>query len=227
MKSIMEEASTIAKAIEKAWMQAGQPKDFSVKVFEEPQHNFIGMTVRSAKIGIFFNEPQSQKSESQSSKYKPKSATPAQQPQQRERREPRAAQPQASAPVESKPKERKPLQPRAPRQPESLAQNTAVDQTQPSETEQARPTTPVWSDSMVTDVQQWLAQTLSLMHKPEVQFSIEPSHFHLKINFAHPIFEDKNREKQFFASLATLYLQMLKQRYRRPLKGYKIILIGA
>ena len=223
MKSIMEEASTIAKAVEKAWMQAGQPKEFSIKVFEEPQHNFIGMTIRSAKVGIFFSESQGQKPEQHSSKYKPKTPVPAQQPQQRERRQP-SAQP---VHADNKPRERKPLQLRAPRQPESLAQNTSVDQIQQSSVEQARPTTPVWSDAMVTDVQQWLSETLTLMHKPEVKFSIAPSHFHLKISFDHPIFEDKNREKQFFASLATLYLQMLKQRYKRPLKGYKIILMGA
>ena len=56
MKSIMEEASSIFKAIENAWNRAGQPQDFSVKVFEEPQRNFFGMTVKSAKIGLFFDE---------------------------------------------------------------------------------------------------------------------------------------------------------------------------
>ncbi len=56
MKSIMQEASSITKAIEKAWISAGKPKEFSVKVFEEPKRNFIGMVVQSAKIGIFFNE---------------------------------------------------------------------------------------------------------------------------------------------------------------------------
>ena len=56
MKSIMEEASSIIKAIEKGWISAGQPKEFTVKILEEPQRNFIGMTVRSAKIGIFFSD---------------------------------------------------------------------------------------------------------------------------------------------------------------------------
>ena len=50
MKSIMEEASTIAKAISKSWERAGKPASFSVKVLEEPQTNFLGMTVKPAKI---------------------------------------------------------------------------------------------------------------------------------------------------------------------------------
>ncbi len=54
MKSIMQEASSIAKAIEQAWMTAGQPAEFTIKVLEEPQKNFIGFTTRSAKIALFF-----------------------------------------------------------------------------------------------------------------------------------------------------------------------------
>ena len=53
MKSIMEEASSIVKAIEKGWNSAGQPKEFTIKVFEEPQKNFIGMTTVRQKSASF------------------------------------------------------------------------------------------------------------------------------------------------------------------------------
>lgn len=56
MKSIMQEASSVMKAIEKGWEAAGKPKEFSIKVFEEGKKNFIGMSTQSAKVGIFFNE---------------------------------------------------------------------------------------------------------------------------------------------------------------------------
>lgn len=56
MKSIIEEASSISKAIENGWIKAGKPKDFSVKIFEEPVKGFFGITIKSAKIGIFFQE---------------------------------------------------------------------------------------------------------------------------------------------------------------------------
>lgn len=56
MKSIMEEGSSILKAVEKAWIRAGKPQEFSVKIFEEEQKNFFGMTKRSAKVAIFFDE---------------------------------------------------------------------------------------------------------------------------------------------------------------------------
>lgn len=56
MKSIIQEASSIVKAIEKGWIAAGKPKEFSIRIYEEPKKNFIGLTVQSAKIGIFFEE---------------------------------------------------------------------------------------------------------------------------------------------------------------------------
>jgi predicted RNA-binding protein Jag len=54
MKSIIEQASSIIKAIEKAWNQAEKPKEFSIKIFEEEERNFFGMSTKPAKIGIFF-----------------------------------------------------------------------------------------------------------------------------------------------------------------------------
>lgn len=56
MKSVVAEASSIAKAIELAWQKAGQPKEFLIKVFQEPQRNIFGLTKTSAKVGIFFDD---------------------------------------------------------------------------------------------------------------------------------------------------------------------------
>ncbi len=56
MKSIVEEASSIAKAIEKSWTRAGKPREFSIKIFEDAEKNFLGMTTKPAKIAIFFEE---------------------------------------------------------------------------------------------------------------------------------------------------------------------------
>ena len=60
MKSIMQEASTISKAIDQAWNRADKPAEFSVKILEEPEHNLFGLTVKSAKIAIYFEERRKQ-----------------------------------------------------------------------------------------------------------------------------------------------------------------------
>ncbi len=56
MKSVIEEASSLEKAIEQGWIKAGKPKEFSVKIFQESIKNFLGMSKQTAKVGIFFKE---------------------------------------------------------------------------------------------------------------------------------------------------------------------------
>jgi len=56
MKSIIFEAPSIAKAVEQSWKKAGKPQQFSVKILEEEEKNFLGMTKKPAKIAIFFDE---------------------------------------------------------------------------------------------------------------------------------------------------------------------------
>ena len=82
MKSLMEEASSISKAIEKGWTNAGKPKEFTIKIYEEPQKNFIGMTTRPAKIGIFFSEPKPQPVDTRQRAKQPRAAATPQQQQQ-------------------------------------------------------------------------------------------------------------------------------------------------
>lgn len=234
MKSIMEEASSIIKAIEKGWVKAGQPKEFSVKIFEEPQKNFIGLTVKSAKIGIFFNDVQTTKVQEQITN-KPK-------PYQKQQQPAAFAQTKSGTKAKARPlnlpkenretkgiKEAKEKQDfhveRLPERTENL-QNIEATSILTEDKQDKQKTQSIWTESMLSDIQQWLSQTLEIITNKSMQFSIDPQLFHLKIQFNDEIFEDKNREKQLFSSLATLLIQMLKQKYRRPLKGYKIIFIG-
>ena len=75
MRSIIHEASTIAKAIEQGWIKAGKPKDFTIKIFEEPQKNFFGFTTRNAKVGIFVEDKQ-QRQEHRPKKHAPQHRRP-------------------------------------------------------------------------------------------------------------------------------------------------------
>lgn len=56
MKSIIQEASSIAKAIEQGLEKAGNPRDFSIKILEYPEKNFFRLTTRSAKIALYWDE---------------------------------------------------------------------------------------------------------------------------------------------------------------------------
>ncbi|MEX0671799.1 MAG: hypothetical protein WD068_00415, partial [Candidatus Babeliales bacterium] len=78
MKSVIEEASTIAKAVEKGWEKAGKPIEFTVKILEQPEYNFLGLSKSLAKVGIFFSAKDIKSEE--------KPVTAYQKPQQQQRR---------------------------------------------------------------------------------------------------------------------------------------------
>ena len=176
MKSLMEEASSISKAIENGWTNAGKPKEFTIKIYEEPEYNFLGLTSKPAKIGIFFAEPR---------KVDP-------------RRKPRPARQQQP---------RKPREVREPRprkeQPEDLG--------------------PIWGDDMVASTHEWIGEILSHIGV-SAPYKVNPSRFHLRIEFGGSVLEDKDRQKHLFAILSGLIMTMLKRKYKRPLRGYKIVL---
>ncbi len=192
----MEEASSIIKAIEKGWSSAGQPKEFTIKIFEEPQKNFIGMTTKPAKIGIFFTELQ------------PK-------PEPRYKRAKPAIEP---APL--KPKEPRRVQQRPTKTREPVREPRAEVETKTEERG------PVWTEEMIASVKDWLTQMLALMGLGKASFTLVPERFYLKIQFSSNLYDDKNRQKHLFATLSNLLLTMLKRHYKRPLKGYKIVLTG-
>lgn len=56
MKSVIQEGSSLANAIEQGWIKAGKPKEFTIKIFQEARKNFFGITKLPAKVGIFFKE---------------------------------------------------------------------------------------------------------------------------------------------------------------------------
>lgn len=194
MKSIIEEASSIAKAIENGWIKAGKPQEFSIKIFEEPEKNFFGMVKRSAKVGIFYKDNQPKQEQA-----KPKSSfkSPARQFTQTK---------QSDAIVKST----------EDRSEKNLTKNSEKVLSEKNQ-EQV-----IWTPEMITHVNTWLKQVLEIIESP-AQISISAERFHLKVQFDQPLFIDKTQEKQFFSGLSILLFQILKITYRRPLKGFKII----
>lgn len=202
MKSLMEEASTIFKAIEKGWINAGKPKEFTIKVYEEPEKNFIGMTVKSAKIGIFFTEPQNVDQRARTAK-----PVVTQRPQR------------TSVERERIVREPKKIEPRKEEfYPENLEESKELRE------ERKEDLGPIWNDEMVSSTKEWVGDILSLMGLSKVPFTINPKRFHLRIEFTGSVLENKDRQKHLFAILSGLIMTMLKRQHKRPLRGYKIVL---
>ncbi len=201
MKSLMEEASSIAKAIEQGWARAGKPKEFTIRIYEEPEKNFIGFTKRPAKVAIFFREAAPEPSRMKEIK------------RLVERREAeRAAKP--VAPRRTEKVKRAPMAApsyQQPAQAQPLPQQPKVER---------------WTPDLIQKAQNWIEMTLKHIDKGSIQFTARPKNYSLMITFSKPLFDDDRREQFFFRATAHLLMQALKTQAKKGLKGYKVILIS-
>lgn len=254
MKSLIEEASTITKAVEKAWVRAGKPAEFTIKVFEEPKYNFLGMTTKSAKVAIFFKSTEAAPLTNLQEKRDIK--TPAKE-QSSKNRSPRAPQEQPNArtpyhknynteaqsdrnqrpPVHRTHKDESRVTREHPKQPESnrdqreLRENSSVHQPRsrgpqerrPYKERQERPEA-VWSNEMADIAQDWLENMLTILEKREHLVQAKIVGPNLKFEFRQPLLEDKDKEKLLFASWAHLILATVGNKYKKDLRGLKIVL---
>lgn len=233
MKSIMEEASSIAKAIEKGWQRAGKPQEFTVKVFEEPQKNFIGLTTKPAKIGLFF-EPSSIKSpENKDKRFDSRAHRPlpqrsfkeevAHEFQKTNQRQERPTQKRFNSPQDkhtlNKPQEKSAG---------SFEKNLDKNKQQRNDFQSSKETafSSPWNEELTQSAKDWIKQSLQLVGANDQNFNAEIDRYALRITFLKQITQDGEHEKMLFRSWAYLIMQALRQKYKRPLKGLKIILMS-
>jgi hypothetical protein len=207
MKSIMQEASSIMKAIEKGWEAAGKPKEFSIKVFEDAKKNFIGMTTQSAKVAIFFNEHVAFKDAKTFEKSQKKQERKPHLEQQKRVHPPQVQHP---ASAQRKFESQKPPSPQEPRQHE---------QPRPQERSQT-----VWQPDMISQANEWMKETLKSLDKENLSFTTTADSYQLRFTFNEPVIPDQEKERHLFRNLSFLLLCSLKRNYKRPLRGFKVVL---
>lgn len=55
MKSMLHEASCVSKAIEKAWVESGKPREFSITIHEQGKSGFFGIGSKPAIVSIQYD----------------------------------------------------------------------------------------------------------------------------------------------------------------------------
>ncbi len=219
MKSIIQEASSIAKAVEEGWIKAQKPQQFSVKILEEAEKNFLGLTRKSAKVAIFFDEPQVAKpSEHRGGQQTYKQPQNTQQRQQQQAQQPRPAYEKQQA------AQQRPAQQQAPRPQSQQQYSQAAESTVQAPTQPKKQFEPLWNQGMVDRTQQWMQEAFKNSNNEHIQFTVEPQKFHLRITLSAPILPDPDKEKQLLASFSALILETLKRSFKMSLRGHKIVL---
>ena len=225
MKSIIHEASSIGKAIEQGWQKAGCPKEFSVRILEEPERNFIGMTVKTAKIAIFFGERTQQPTST------PQAPRRREIIQQRER--PTYAQ-SAQAPARERPQRQRPElrterperieRAERPERPERFERTERPERSYDSTPTDGKERPSFWTDEHASFAREWISGALIALGKPTAPFVIETKGYHLHIALGEKLLDDAAREKHLFANCAFLLGEALKRQFRTSLRGHKIVL---
>lgn len=223
MKSIIEQASSIMKAIEKAWNQAEQPKEFSIKIFEKEERNFFGMSVKPAKVGIFFGD---KPVTHEKSGFKPRQEIRECRPEVRDNKPKTTTEHNKPAKDHGKPATHKPHatmpQAKPAAKPTPRAAQVTKEELTPSEKSHRTPT--AWNSNMIETTHQWIKKTLSLANMPVVNFNSEVMGKNLKLTFTAPLATDPMHEKQLFRSFAHLIMSSLRNQYKQEIKDLKIIL---
>jgi len=231
MKSIMEEASSIAKAVENGWVRAGKPQEFTVKVFEESEKNFIGMTKKPAKIALFFQEHHVPASKNQQTKDRYSSSSKPQEAVARNHKEktPSRQSPQLSphkaTAQESLLRQLPRSEPRGERDNEQTRTEKSQTQTDKLLVKRDHLSTSPWNSELVDSVKEWVKDSIKVTGA-DVSFTVEVDRYALKLLFSNLVTESSDKEKILFRSWAYLIMQALRQKYKRPLKGLKIILMS-
>jgi predicted RNA-binding protein Jag len=225
MKSIIEQASSIMKAIEKAWNQAEKPKEFSIKIFEQEERNFFGMSTKPAKVGIFFGGDKTVAHEKPT--FKPRQEIRECRSSFAKASESRSPLSKVSPNIEEKnkaqaQKQPTPVKPRV----EKHVQTTHVDEKPKAiKATEIRRVSATWNDTMITTAHAWIKQTLSLMGLPVINFNSEVAGKNLKLTFNAPLIADPMQEKQLFRSFAHLIMSSLRNQYKQEIKNLKVVLI--
>jgi len=194
-KSLVEQASSVSKAIEQGWNRAGNPSEFSIKVLEVAEKNFIGMTVKPAKIGIFFQEQPATEPATPKTQQKPKEPAP-----QKKERPLKTKAPQHSAhPVKNEP---------------------ATPRTQPTRKKERI----VWNPEMIEETKQLLSTFLKFIPQANQPFDVHADNYYLKVSFLKPLHADKEQDRILFRSLAHLLMQAVRNKFKKGFHGLKIIL---
>ena len=243
MKSIIQEASSIAKAVELGWIKANKPENFSIKILEEAETNFFGFTKKSAKIAIIFDEHQPAARPRTETRHRVDERSNRQNTQQRpdarqQYNQQRPAAPRRSHSEDGRQQQERYERPAAPRrnpgedgrqpqQQQQQAQPAAQQQPYVDSAvalQQKRQFEPLWTPEMVEKTEQWMRDALKNLEKSDITYTVAPARFHMRITLSEPIFADREKEKQLLAHFATLILETLKRLGKSGLRGHKIVL---
>lgn len=254
MKSIVQEASSIAKAIERGLEKAENPRDFSIKILEYPEKNFFGLTTKPAKIALYFDDKARKPHEAHAMVAVEKEEAPR--PRTREKNNAdhgdydgraknnnyRKPLPSRKPEQQNKPFVTRPLHTTSRRIEEPVVNSESFDSgvvalphdiSRSKSSELINETSPVKQrreESVVRwnpEIVQYAREWLTRVLTEMhhlVPFGLEVDRFHIKITLERPLFDDPEHERRVLASLSLLMLETCKHMFKVNLRDHRVVL---
>ena len=207
---MLHEASSIAKAVEKAWTDAGKPTEFTIKVLEVGEKNFFGMSKSPAIVSITYAAHKSGRQQDSGK------------PHERRTADLNAKNAPAQRTILGTKTQNKPLAKKEPVKPAQLKPAQATEAVKEKrDPEQIEWT--IWQDEMVAFVAKELKELLALWGtKPEFSTKIDKKT--LMITLENRLHEDTMEERNVFMSFSYLLIQLLKRNYKKKFRGFQLII---
>ncbi len=245
MKSVLHEASSILKAIEKAWEASGKPTEFTVKVLEQGEKKFWFFSSRPAIVSISFDPRHVTKAKPLQPSSKNRRVSPQSGGSTQEKLLNGTSTPQLDSVSRNNRQGRQQNQQSQPRQ--SMQQNQQrnarptqntqpqrqVTQAAPIQEQQRQPKQPmaqeavaIWTPELATFVNKELKEILHIMGIT-TPFQEKLDQKTLTITFAHPPLDNKEDARLLYISLSYLLIQATKKLEKKKLRGFHLIVNAA
>jgi predicted RNA-binding protein Jag len=223
MKSMLHEASSIVKAVEKAWTDAGKPIEFTIKILESGEKNFIGLTKRPAIISITY-EPKKQGQRPYDMKKGPfvkpvRNVTRDGREQQSNKTIQQRDQKARGLGAEVKSGNTQQWQNRQ----QNIQKNSIngpLNNDQPREQQEVL----VWQQEWVNFVSDNLKELLKTLEW-SIDFTHKIDRKNLILTFDTNVLKDPQEERAVFMSLSYLMIQLLKRYHKKKFRGFQLTII--
>jgi len=214
MRSILQEAPSIPKAIEKAWNEAGNPEEFTIKVLDAGEKNFLGFSRRPAIVSIVFEQRKA-------GKYiKPtKEKEYEEQPRYAHRGRYERGYEQRSGDYRERSYNRS--EGRGYRHQGYNNYNNGGSERYERADSDREYYDATWTSESVDDVRSWLKELNTIMNVTTA-FTARAENHLLRIEFEKPIFDMPSEERMLFSSFAYVLMQFLKRKHKKKFKGCRL-----
>ncbi len=251
MKSLLQEGSSIIRAVEAAWVKAGMPVEFSIKVLKNEEQRFLGIAWKnSVVVSISYDFAQYDKRPSHQrsdSKQDQKKTFNHQDILEKVMRDTERLQAETNCFADDKKSGERRVLEKPKKQQEKkidvIENVVSVEEKNNKKNEQKKIVKPVkkleeilvetsenselehkerWTEPMIQAVETFLKSIFKIM-EIQTPFIHKVDGFQLRILFENSLYENNDQAYRVYTSLAFLMLQMIKKEFKKKFKGYRVV----